>query len=157
MIGDEKCIHAYVAKGLELQYQLNCLHHQFWYRQFFHSIFFSFFFFVPPPFNPLSLFFLSFAFHFGLGFIFCFRLSLLAITLKSKSIWMTEHRNFDNCEKGCYINGLSIEGAGWSIEQNALVKSNNLQEPLPILHIIPMERHKLQAQVCENCGFSSLI
>lgn len=84
-------------------------------------------------------------------------LSLLAITLKSKSIWMTEHRNFDNCEKGCYVNGLSIEGAGWSIEQNALVKSNKLQEPLPILHIIPTERHKLQAQVCKNCGFSSLI
>lgn len=84
-------------------------------------------------------------------------LSLLAITLKSKSIWMTEHRNFDNCEKGCYVNGLSIEGAGWSIEQNALVKSNNLQEPLPILHVIPTERHKLQTQVCKNCGFSSLI
>lgn len=69
----------------------------------------------------------------------------------------TEHRNFDNCEKGCYINGLSIEGAGWNIERNALVKSNNLQEPLPILHIIPMERHKLLAQVCKHCGYNIFI
>lgn len=52
-----------------------------------------------------------------------------------------------NYEKGCYISGLYIEGAGWSITNNALVKSNNLQEPLPILRVLPMEMHKLQTQV----------
>lgn len=58
------------------------------------------------------------------------------------------------CEKGCYISGLFIEGAGWSIEQNALVKSNNLLEPLPILRVISMEKHKLQTQVCKRCDFN---
>lgn len=147
IIEDGKCIHAYVAKGLELHHQLNCL-----YIINFDMGNFSIPFSSSSLFRFLSLSPMSFVFHFRFRFYFAVSgLSLLAITLKSKSIWMTEHRNFDNCEKGCFVVGLSIEGAGWSIEQNTLVKSNNLQEPLPILHIIPMEQHKLQAQVCKNC------
>lgn len=94
--------------------------------------------------------------NFSIWFLFFFPLA--QYESKSKSIWIRSYASskinayatfIGNCEKGCYISGLFIEGAGWSIEHNALVKSNNLVEPLPILRVIPMERHKLQTQVCK--------
>lgn len=60
---------------------------------------------------------------------------------------LDRHAHSGNCEKGCYISGLCIESAAWSVQQNALIKSNNLVEPLPILRVIPIEKHKLQTQV----------
>lgn len=51
--------------------------------------------------------------------------------------------------QGCFVTGLFIEGAEWSIEYNSLVNSkpNILIEALPILAIIPTEKHQIQTKV----------
>lgn len=51
--------------------------------------------------------------------------------------------------KGCYVHGLFLEGARWSIKNQSLERSlpKVLVEPLPILSIQPIETHRLKLQV----------
>lgn len=52
-------------------------------------------------------------------------------------------------KKGCYVHGLFLEGARWSLKNRCLEKSlpKVLVEPLPILSIQPIEAHRLKLQV----------
>ncbi|TPX63919.1 hypothetical protein SpCBS45565_g06282 [Spizellomyces sp. 'palustris'] len=48
---------------------------------------------------------------------------------------------------GCYVQGLHLEGAGWDIKNNALIRletGGRLLTELPILRIIPIESHRLK-------------
>ncbi|KAJ3018931.1 Dynein heavy chain 10, axonemal [Thoreauomyces humboldtii] len=48
---------------------------------------------------------------------------------------------------GCYVQGLYLEGAGWDIPSNSLVRletGGRLLAELPILRIIPIESHRLK-------------
>jgi dynein heavy chain len=50
-------------------------------------------------------------------------------------------------QSGCYVQGLYLEGAGWDIQRNTLVRLNSggrLVQELPILRIIPIEAHRLK-------------
>ena len=49
---------------------------------------------------------------------------------------------------GCYVDGLFLEGAAWSAEEGHLVPQDpkSLIRELPILQVIPVERHKLKKQ-----------
>ncbi|KAI8916282.1 dynein heavy chain and region D6 of dynein motor-domain-containing protein [Gorgonomyces haynaldii] len=50
-------------------------------------------------------------------------------------------------QSGCYVQGLYLEGAGWDIKQNSLVRLDSggrLIQELPILRIIPIEAHRLK-------------
>nr|KAJ3423035.1 Dynein heavy chain 10, axonemal [Polyrhizophydium stewartii] len=50
-------------------------------------------------------------------------------------------------QSGCYVQGLYLEGAGWDIAGNTLVRLDNggrLIQDLPILRIIPIESHRLK-------------
>eukprot|EP00842_Homolaphlyctis_polyrhiza_P005441 jgi/Hompol1/5899/HPOL_000335-RA len=50
-------------------------------------------------------------------------------------------------QSGCYVQGLYLEGAGWDIKANSLVRLDNggrLIQDLPILRIIPIELHRLK-------------
>lgn len=51
--------------------------------------------------------------------------------------------------KGCFIYGLSIEGAGWDRKKGCLVKQRpkELVQELPVMKVIPIESHKLKLQV----------
>lgn len=50
--------------------------------------------------------------------------------------------------QGCYVNGLYLEGARWSLEDMCLKRSHPkvLVEQLPVLSVIPIEAHKLKLQ-----------
>lgn len=52
-------------------------------------------------------------------------------------------------QKGCYVHGLFLEGARWSLKNRCLEKSlpKVLVKPLPILSIEPIEAHRLKLQV----------
>ena len=52
------------------------------------------------------------------------------------------------CYIGCYIEGLYLEGAVWDRANLCLAKSTPkiLIEQLPILHVIPVETHRLKLQ-----------
>jgi dynein heavy chain len=55
----------------------------------------------------------------------------------------------DRPPSGCYVQGLYLEGAGWSMEKNCLQRLDNggsLIELLPILRIIPIEASRLKLQ-----------
>lgn len=71
---------------------------------------------------------------------------------------MVSTKHLNNCNyvilnyfsaQGCFVTGLFIEGAEWSIEHNSLLKSkpNILVEALPILAIIPTEERQIQVKV----------
>jgi dynein heavy chain, axonemal len=50
-------------------------------------------------------------------------------------------------QSGCFVEGLYIEGAGWDMKQNSLVRLDSggrLLQNLPILRIIPIESHRLK-------------
>lgn len=119
----------YVDGSLELHSQLNCLQ--------------SILIWVIFPFwSSLSLSSLALTFpsatH-SIPFRFPFN--------RNRSERWKSHEQHTITTQGCYVSGLYIEGAGWSFEHNTLVRSNNLQESLPILRVLPMERHKLMTQV----------
>ena len=50
---------------------------------------------------------------------------------------------------GCFIKGLYLEGACWSVEKSALCKPfpKQLVSELPVLRVIPIESHKLKLKV----------
>lgn len=49
-------------------------------------------------------------------------------------------------ESGCYVRGLWLEGARWDLEEGKLApsKAKVLVTELPVLRIVPIERHKLK-------------
>eukprot|EP00947_MAST-08B_sp_MAST-8B-sp1_P000067 g67.t1 len=51
-------------------------------------------------------------------------------------------------ESGCYVMGLTLEGAAWDLEKSVLVKQRPkvLSQPLPLLQVIPIEASKLKLQ-----------
>jgi len=55
---------------------------------------------------------------------------------------------------GCFVSGLSLEGADWDTENSCLTKSKPgvLVVELPILKIIPIEAHRLKLQVPFHWG-----
>lgn len=65
---------------------------------------------------------------------------------------VTKYKNHeeveDRPEQGCYIEGLYLEGARWDMETRALQRSwpKVLVEELPVLRVIPIERHRLKLQ-----------
>ncbi|CAK1584360.1 unnamed protein product [Parnassius mnemosyne] len=65
---------------------------------------------------------------------------------------VTPHRAPADIEQrpaaGCYIRGLYLEGARWDHEEGCLKRSHPkvLVTELPIMHIIPIEAHKLKLQ-----------
>ena len=65
---------------------------------------------------------------------------------------VTKYKNHDEVEdrpdQGCFVEGLYLEGARWDIEKGELKKSlpKILVEELPVLKIIPVERHRLKLQ-----------
>jgi dynein heavy chain len=62
--------------------------------------------------------------------------------------WMDPSEIVLRPEFGCYITGLSLEGAAWSMEQNCLVPQapKVLVQSLPILQVIPIEANRLKLQ-----------
>ncbi|KAJ2996626.1 Dynein heavy chain 10, axonemal [Globomyces sp. JEL0801] len=53
----------------------------------------------------------------------------------------------ERLQSGCYIQGLYLEGAGWDLKRNSLVRlesGGRLVQELPILRIIPIESHRLK-------------
>jgi dynein heavy chain len=50
---------------------------------------------------------------------------------------------------GCFVYGLSVEGAGWDRKKSCLVKQKpkELVQELPVMKVIPIESHKLKLQV----------
>lgn len=65
---------------------------------------------------------------------------------------VTKYKSHDEVEdrpdQGCYIEGLYLEGARWDVEKNELQRSapKVLVEELPVLKVIPIERHRLKLQ-----------
>ncbi|KAK6624941.1 hypothetical protein RUM44_011805 [Polyplax serrata] len=65
---------------------------------------------------------------------------------------VTKYKNHDEVEdrpdQGCYIEGLYLEGARWDTETGALQRSlpKVLVEELPVVKVIPIERHRLKLQ-----------
>ncbi|XP_050426983.1 dynein axonemal heavy chain 10-like [Adelges cooleyi] len=55
-------------------------------------------------------------------------------------------------ETGCYVTGIYLEGARWSLENECLSRSEPkvLIENLPILSIVPIETHRLKLLVSVN-------
>ncbi|KPJ04007.1 Dynein heavy chain 10, axonemal [Papilio xuthus] len=51
-------------------------------------------------------------------------------------------------DSGCYVRGLYLEGARWDLEDGCLRRSHPkvLVTELPIMHIIPIEAHKVKLQ-----------
>jgi dynein heavy chain len=51
-------------------------------------------------------------------------------------------------EMGCYISGLSMEGASWDFEKSCLVrqKPKELIVNMPIIHLLPIESHRKKLQ-----------
>lgn len=49
-------------------------------------------------------------------------------------------------EDGCYITGLSIEGAAWNLEEGCLQRQNpkELIKDMPVIKIVPVESNKLK-------------
>ena len=48
---------------------------------------------------------------------------------------------------GCYVTGLYLQGAKWNIKDNSLERVENggkLLQELPVMHIIPIEAHRLK-------------
>lgn len=66
--------------------------------------------------------------------------------------YVTRFMDLDDIEErpptGCYITGLYLEGARWSLEQMCLTKQHPkvLVEALPILAVVPIELHRLKLQ-----------
>ncbi len=52
----------------------------------------------------------------------------------------------EKLEYGCYISGLFLEGAEWSVEENCLVKQKPkcLIVSMPLIRIIPAEAAKIK-------------
>lgn len=69
-------------------------------------------------------------------------------TLYTKVTRLTRVEEVEHLESGCYVSGLYLEGAAWSMDESCLVR----QEPkvlvteLPILQVIPIEASKLKLQ-----------
>jgi dynein heavy chain len=52
----------------------------------------------------------------------------------------------ERLKDGCYVIGLSIEGAAWDVENQLLIRQppKVLVQDLPIMQIIPVEANKLK-------------
>lgn len=61
--------------------------------------------------------------------------------------------------QGCYVAGLYLEGARWDLEEGCLRKSHPkvLITELPIMHIIPVETHRLNLLVSASISPESNI
>uniref|UniRef100_A0A1X7UR28 AAA+ ATPase domain-containing protein n=1 Tax=Amphimedon queenslandica TaxID=400682 RepID=A0A1X7UR28_AMPQE len=63
---------------------------------------------------------------------------------------VTEYTDLEQVDErapsGCYVTGLYLEGACWSVSKKCLIKSppKVLIEELPILRVIPIEAHRLK-------------
>ena len=62
--------------------------------------------------------------------------------------FMTNEEVSTKLESGCYVCGLTIEGAAWDLDNSELVPQDPkvLSQPLPLLQIIPIEAAKLKLQ-----------
>jgi len=70
-------------------------------------------------------------------------------TLMTKVTTMTSTDDIASSpEFGCYLIGLFLHGASWDITTSKLTKQlpKTLLEPLPILQVVPVERHRLKLQ-----------
>ncbi len=50
---------------------------------------------------------------------------------------------------GCYVHGLHLEGSTWDLENSVLARmpvGGRVKSELPVLHVIPIEAHKLKLQ-----------
>jgi hypothetical protein len=55
----------------------------------------------------------------------------------------------ERAHQGCFVYGLSLEGAGWDQKKGCLIrqKPKELVQELPVMKVIPIESHKLKLQV----------
>jgi dynein heavy chain len=70
-------------------------------------------------------------------------------TLMTKVTTMTSVSEVESSpEFGCFLIGLFLHGASWDINTSKLMRQlpKTLFEPLPILQVVPVERHRLKLQ-----------
>jgi dynein heavy chain len=63
--------------------------------------------------------------------------------------WTQPDEVTERVHQGCFIHGLSLEGAAWDVKRGCLIKQRpkELVQELPVMRVIPIETHKLKLQV----------